>query len=80
MQDLDRDGNPAIINAIVGMGQGLGLNIIAEGVENTRQLDKLRQLKCNEMQGYLFGAPMSAVEATRLLAQQINNGLIKVAS
>ena len=80
VQDLDRDGNPAIINAIVGMGQGLGLNIIAEGVENTRQLDKLRQLKCNEMQGYLFGAPMSAVEATRLLAQQINNGLIKVAS
>ena len=80
VKDLDRDGNPAIVNAIVGMGQGLGLNVIAEGVENTRQLDKLRQLKCNEMQGYLFGAPMSAAEATRLLAQQAGHGLFKTAS
>lgn len=79
VKDLDRDGNPAIVNAIVGMGQGLGLNVIAEGVENTRQLDKLRQLKCNEMQGYLFGAPMSAAEATRLLAQQASHGLLKAA-
>jgi EAL domain-containing protein (putative c-di-GMP-specific phosphodiesterase class I) len=56
-----------IVNAIVGMGKGLKLNVVAEGVETEDQLDILRGLDCNEMQGFLFSAPVSSHDATRML-------------
>ncbi|MGO9444192.1 MAG: EAL domain-containing protein [Thiobacillaceae bacterium] len=56
-----------IVNAIVGMGKGLNLNVVAEGVETEDQLDILRRLDCNEMQGFLFSAPISSHDATRML-------------
>ncbi len=56
-----------IVNAIVGMGKGLNLNVVAEGVETEDQLDILRRLDCNEMQGFLFSAPVSSWDATRML-------------
>ena len=56
-----------IVNAIVGMGKGLNLNVVAEGVETEAQLDILRSLDCNEMQGFLFSAPVSSHDATRML-------------
>jgi diguanylate cyclase (GGDEF)-like protein len=56
-----------IVNAIVGMGKGLNLNVVAEGVETEDQLDILRSLDCNEMQGFLFSAPVSSWDATRML-------------
>jgi diguanylate cyclase (GGDEF)-like protein/PAS domain S-box-containing protein len=48
----------AIIRAIVGLGHGLSMNIVAEGVETSDQLDFLRDEKCNEVQGYFIGRPM----------------------
>jgi EAL domain-containing protein (putative c-di-GMP-specific phosphodiesterase class I) len=48
-----------IVNAIVSMALGLKLNIIAEGVENTTQLQYLRSLGCHAVQGYLFGEPVT---------------------
>jgi diguanylate cyclase (GGDEF)-like protein/PAS domain S-box-containing protein len=48
----------AIIRAIVGLGHGLSMNIVAEGVETSDQLDFLRDEKCNEVQGYLIGRPL----------------------
>ena len=56
-----------IVNAIVGMGKGLKLNVVAEGVETEDQLDILRNLDCSEMQGFLFSAPISSHDATRML-------------
>ena len=47
----------AIIRAIVGLGRGLSMNIVAEGVETTDQLDFLRAEDCNEVQGFLVGRP-----------------------
>lgn len=47
-----------IVEAIVSMGRTLGLNLIAEGVEREDQLEFLRQLECNEVQGYLLSRPM----------------------
>lgn len=67
----EREGMP-IVNAIVGMGRNLNLNVIAEGVENIAQLEQLRVLMCSEAQGYLFGMPMSALEATKLLEEQVH--------
>jgi len=57
----------AIVAAIIALGHSLGLNVIAEGVETTAQLDRLRNKGCNEMQGYLFSRPVPAAEMTQLL-------------
>jgi diguanylate cyclase (GGDEF)-like protein/PAS domain S-box-containing protein len=59
--ELDqRSDNAAIVRAIIGLGDSLGLPIIAEGVERRAQVDTLRALGCHLAQGYLFGRPMSA--------------------
>ena len=58
----------SIIRAIVAMGQGLGLNLIAEGVETQHQLRRLQSLGCNSMQGYIFCKPVKAEAAERLLS------------
>ncbi|MDO8991305.1 MAG: EAL domain-containing protein [Sideroxyarcus sp.] len=66
----DLSSNPddaAIVAAIIALGHGLGLNVIAEGVETTAQLTQLRKNGCNEMQGYLFSRPVPAAEMTQLL-------------
>jgi diguanylate cyclase (GGDEF)-like protein/PAS domain S-box-containing protein len=54
------DQNPqsaAIIRAVIGLGHGLELPIVAEGVETRAQLDFLASESCDEVQGYLFGRP-----------------------
>jgi diguanylate cyclase (GGDEF)-like protein/PAS domain S-box-containing protein len=48
----------AIIQAIVGIANNFDLKIMVEGVENEHQLAILRQLGCNEMQGYFFSRPL----------------------
>ncbi len=68
VQDMAWDRQDrAIVQAIVALGQGLNLRVIAEGVETVAQLEILRSLNCNEVQGYLFSQPMSAEEMTQWL-------------
>ena len=50
----------AITSAIVSMGKALNLRIVAEGVEGIEQLDLLRRLGCDRVQGYLIGRPAPA--------------------
>jgi diguanylate cyclase (GGDEF)-like protein len=57
----------AIVEAIVSLGQQLGLSIIAEGIEDEIAADILRQLGCQEAQGYYFGRPMPASDFSALL-------------
>jgi EAL domain-containing protein (putative c-di-GMP-specific phosphodiesterase class I) len=47
-----------IVAAVVDLAANLGMRSIAEGVETTDQLDRLRELGCDEAQGYLFAQPM----------------------
>jgi EAL domain-containing protein (putative c-di-GMP-specific phosphodiesterase class I) len=62
----------ALVAAIVGMAHGLGINIIAEGVENTAQADYLESLDCHIMQGFLFSEPVSVKEFLNTVASQQN--------
>src|SRR5437762_4395485 len=56
--NLDRNPqSAAIIRAVIGLGRGLNLPVLAEGVETKDQLDFLSREACNEMQGYLVGRP-----------------------
>ncbi|AVR97063.1 putative bifunctional diguanylate cyclase/phosphodiesterase [Pseudoduganella armeniaca] len=52
----------AIVRAVIGLGQSLGRRIVAEGVEESDQLDFLRRQDCDEAQGYWFSAPLPAAE------------------
>jgi EAL domain-containing protein (putative c-di-GMP-specific phosphodiesterase class I) len=57
---VDGDDRAPLVAAIVAMGHGLGLEVIAEGVETEEQLAALRRLGCDGAQGYLLGRPTEA--------------------
>ncbi|MCC5885784.1 MAG: EAL domain-containing protein [Gammaproteobacteria bacterium] len=57
--DIRGDGGDAsLVNAIIHMARGLGLDIVAEGVENSLQLRYLQQQGCHQVQGYIFSRPV----------------------
>lgn len=53
-------GDTTIVEAVVRLGQSLGLTVVAEGIETPLQLERLRELGCDRGQGYLFGRPSPA--------------------
>jgi EAL domain-containing protein (putative c-di-GMP-specific phosphodiesterase class I) len=68
VHDLGRDADSeAIVRAIVALGHGLKMRIVAEGVETEMQLAMLRELGCDEAQGYLFARPVEASAVPALL-------------
>jgi PAS domain S-box/diguanylate cyclase (GGDEF) domain len=70
VQDLGRqDEASAIVRAVVHLGRSLGIRTSAEGVETRDQADILVLDGCDEVQGYHFGRPMSAVEIEAMLPQ-----------
>jgi diguanylate cyclase (GGDEF)-like protein/PAS domain S-box-containing protein len=58
----------AILRAAVEMGNALGLDVIAEGIEHAEQRDMLQSLGCTIGQGYFFARPMPAADADALIA------------
>jgi len=66
--------NEAIVQAMITLGHGLELNVIAEGVETQAQLDFLRQQGCDEIQGQWFAPPMPAEALTKLLQEIETHG------
>jgi diguanylate cyclase (GGDEF)-like protein len=67
----DNPDDVAITSAIIGMGRGLNMELIAEGVETEEQMRFLAAKGCNLIQGFLFGHPLPADEAEKLV-QQVN--------
>jgi diguanylate cyclase (GGDEF)-like protein len=57
----------AIISAMVALGRGFNLRVVAEGVETLQQIELLRSQECEQMQGFWFSRPLAAEEATKLL-------------
>jgi diguanylate cyclase (GGDEF)-like protein/PAS domain S-box-containing protein len=70
--DPDQPDNGIIVSAVISMGTSLHQRVIAEGVENQRQLDFLRARHCDEAQGYLFSRPLAADKFTALLASGVH--------
>lgn len=64
--DVNRE-SATIVAAIVGLGHGLGMTTVAEGVETSQQLCAVRDLGCEKVQGYLFSRPRPASEVPGLL-------------
>jgi diguanylate cyclase len=65
---LPNDKNAlAVVTAIIGLAKSLNLKVVAEGIETVEQFTCLAKLGCQYGQGYLFGKPLPAVEATKLL-------------
>lgn len=62
-------GNASIVKAIIALGQSLGLDVLAEGVEWQDQVDRLRALGCGAMQGYLVSRPLPTDAMTRFLQE-----------
>lgn len=56
----DDADNIAIARAIIALGHGLGLHVVAEGVETEAQAEFLRGYGCDQMQGYLLSRPQNA--------------------
>lgn len=64
--DTDPEAN-RLVSGIIQLASSLKLAVIAEGVESRSVLETLRGLGCAQAQGFLFGAPMSAQEASELI-------------
>ena len=66
--------NDRIVTAILDLGAGLGLGVVAEGVETAEELDYLAARGCRVVQGYHLGRPMPAAEATEWLRESFRAG------
>ncbi len=56
-----------LVQAIVQLAKSLGLNTVAEGVEDAQTLLKLQQMGCDEAQGYFWSPPLAEAEFIRFL-------------
>jgi diguanylate cyclase (GGDEF)-like protein len=56
-----------VLGTVILLGHSLGMCVVAEGVETPAQVTKLVQLDCDEVQGFIYGRPMPAVEIARTI-------------
>jgi diguanylate cyclase (GGDEF)-like protein/PAS domain S-box-containing protein len=70
IKDLTVDtDDAAIVSAVIALARGLGLKVVAEGVETREQLRFLRAKRCDTIQGYVFARPQPAEDITALLKE-----------
>lgn len=58
-----------LVGSMIGLVHQLGIEVVAEGVENQWQLNYLRQHHCDILQGFMFGAPMTEEEMIQLMEE-----------
>jgi EAL domain-containing protein (putative c-di-GMP-specific phosphodiesterase class I) len=66
-----RPADDAIVEAIVAMAHALGLHVTAEGVETHEQLERVRELGCEAVQGFLFARPAAPDEIEDALSEAL---------
>jgi diguanylate cyclase (GGDEF)-like protein/PAS domain S-box-containing protein len=64
----DKFEDAAIVSSVIQLANGLGLRVVAEGVETREQLDFLRENGCREVQGFYFSYPVTLDEVEKLVA------------
>ena len=73
--DLDvRDPNVGIIRAVVSLAHGLGITVVAEGIETDEQARRLRELGCDMGQGYAWAHPAEPVRVGQFLKLRLGGG------
>ena len=74
IRDITSDADDAtIVSAIISMAHNMGLKVIAEGVETCGQLEILRELRCDEIQGFLFSPAVPQQQLTALFNQHFDS-------
>ncbi|SDF37621.1 PAS domain S-box-containing protein/diguanylate cyclase (GGDEF) domain-containing protein [Blastococcus aurantiacus] len=69
LADIESDERGAtLVAGVIDLGRRLGMDVVAEGVENLGQLRMLRDMGCRYLQGWLFGRPVDATELSGVLA------------
>ena len=69
MRASGKGKRPVILRSIIGLAHDLGMDVVAEGAETESDVVELYQLGCEYAQGYVFGEPMPADAALRLLTE-----------
>lgn len=68
VRDIEKDlADAAIVAAVIAMAEGMGLKVIAEGVETDGQLGFLKEKRCNEAQGHLLSKPLHSAQVEEFL-------------
>jgi EAL domain-containing protein (putative c-di-GMP-specific phosphodiesterase class I) len=62
-----REENRKLVHAMINLAHNLNLEVVAEGVETTEQLDLLRGFGCDQVQGYLISKPLPLMELVEYL-------------
>lgn len=75
VQTSDTESGRKIIEMIVNLGNTLGMSVIAEGVETKEQLMLLRELGCQQVQGFLLAKPMSSEDLSDWLVEFKQKGI-----
>ena len=65
------DANLPIVQAVIALAHGLGIEVVAEGIETAGQLARLRELVCDRGQGYYYARPQPPEQLTGLLASGV---------
>ncbi|MDX2441272.1 MAG: EAL domain-containing protein [Desulfobacterales bacterium] len=65
------DGSSEIVKTILNLCKNLGLGVVAEGVETETQLNILKQLKCEKIQGFYFSKPLDGEKASDLIKKDL---------
>jgi Amt family ammonium transporter len=62
--------SPKIVRTIIAVAKSIGVDVVAEGVEERKQLEMLREVECELAQGYMFSKPIDGQAATRRFIHQ----------
>jgi diguanylate cyclase (GGDEF)-like protein len=73
MDMMNNRNDEVIVKATIGLAHNLGLEVVAEGVENQESADRLRELGCNYLQGFFFSKPVPADEFIAMVGQSKEN-------